>query len=212
MSDPLENELRDTLGDPGAHELRTLLRQTDAGWRAPAAAARRPGWPRYLAAAAAILLLIVAGWWTTTQFRSASPESLFASYYTPYETFAAERGDTPGTLLFAQANAAYRAGNYALAYEGFTTLLDSEPDNTLYRFLLAQAALAAGRAAEAAADFEQLVSTPDHLFTEQSRWYVALAYLKQGKLPDARRSFEAIAVGQYRHAEAQAILRQLAEE
>ena len=203
----LHRELAATLGDPGAHALRDVLQQTDATWTAPrAGGGLRVVVYRSLAAAAAVLLLLTAVWWL---WPAPDGPALYAAYYTPFELPVAERSAGTTAPLLQRADAAYRAADYEEALQLLTQLTETVPDNTLYRFYLAQAALRTPRTEVAVAELERLLDTPDHLFVQQSRWYLALAYLKTERREAARETLRAIEPGAYRYREAQQLLRRL---
>ena len=203
----LHRELADTLADPGAHALRDVLQQTDASWTAPrAGGGLRVLVYRSLAAAAAVLVLLTAAWWL---WPTPDGPALYAAYYTPFELPVAERSTDTTAPLLQRADAAYRAGAYEEAFQLLTQLTERAPENTLYRFYRAQAALRTPRTDAAITDFEYLLDLPDHLFVQQSRWYLALAYLKADRREAAREMLRTIEPGAYRYREARRLLRRL---
>ena len=201
--DRLDEELRRTLGQPGVHAIRDVLREVDAAWTPPIRKLdpkrplRRSRWRVGLAAAASVLMLILAGTWLL-----GSDTTGVDSYLVPYEMAAAVRGDGD-PAADAEARAYYEAGEYERAAAAFGTLSPDDPTVAFYRGV---STLLAGQAAEAIPILSALVARDDHLYVEQARYYLGLAYAKTGRDAEARSTLREIGEGQYRYREAQEML------
>ncbi|MCB0625473.1 MAG: tetratricopeptide repeat protein [Saprospiraceae bacterium] len=210
----LHAELAETLQGEQVHRLRAVLKETDRTWQRPDDA-RGPGKVvgiglRQILAIAATLALLVVSWQLFfRQDRISDREQLFAAQFEPYPMVLAQRdGQDSSTAggLQAEAVNAYAAADYAAAAEAFTRLADSRPDQSAYLFYAAVSELAAGHPELAAPSFRELLSREDHLFAEQSRWYLALAYWKQGEYERAEELFRQIQPGQAKYEEAREML------
>lgn len=115
--------------------------------------------------------------------------------------------DAESLTNFDRATAMYIDGEYIQAYE----LLKAEnsPQATFYRGL---SLLYAGNAGDAAIEFEkdELAQTR---FTEQGRWYLAIAYLKMSQSDNATEIFEEIVTQEshFKQKEAQKLLDKLSD-
>ena len=54
---------------------------------------------------------------------------------------------------------------------------------------------------------KEIIAASDHPFTEQSQWYLGLAYLQKGDMEKASAAFNEIGAGQYKYEEAKQILK-----
>ena len=201
--DQLDGELRRTLGSPEAHAFRDVLKGVDAAWTPPIRKLdpkrqpRRTRWRLGLAAAASVLMLVLAGTWLLGGDTTGVDD-----YLVPYEMAAAVRGDG-APAPDAGARAYYEAGDYERAAAAFGTL---DPDDPTVAFYRGVSTLLAGEAAAAIPMLSALVARDDHLYVEQARYYLGLAFAKTGRDAEARSTLRAIGEGQYRYREAQEVL------
>ncbi|MFK8056177.1 MAG: tol-pal system YbgF family protein [Saprospiraceae bacterium] len=214
----IEADLKNTFGDEGAAQLRDTLKNVDAKWTAPAseetvvaprqAKVRRLSIGRMMSIAATLLLLAVAGWWVLDDGSSSDPNDLYAEYASPYRVTMVTRDASEG-ILIQLAQTAYQEEDYGTAYASFSKLSEQEPTATQFQFYAGVSALLDGNAAEAIPIFEGLLAQEDHLFVEQSRWYLALANLQEGDSASAKTYLQDIEEGAYKSEEAKALLSQL---
>ncbi|MEM1318664.1 MAG: tetratricopeptide repeat protein [Bacteroidota bacterium] len=175
----------------------------------PAAAPpRRIG--RWLAVAAAVLLLLALGYWLFP--RSSSPEQLYAQYYAPYDIPFTSRGDNPDRMLQEAADYFGQEG-YAIALPLFRQLLQKEPQQPSLRFAEALCLLEMGKLPEAERSFKQVVQLPNPFYLDHARWYLALIYLRQSQIYEARRELERLVRDSRadHHEEAKALSKTLKE-
>ena len=196
----LERDLQTTFGDPAVHDLRATLAKMNAQ-----TTERHSVRSRFtpLRIAAAVLLLVVAGIRLVLLLNAPSETDLYAAHYAPYELNLDARNEG----VSDRALTAYQNGEYATAYVLLNELAQAEPDNVLYQFLRGQSALATERLDVARRDFATLEARDDHLFVEQSRWYLVLTLYRLGDEAGARRVLERIPEGTYKWSEAQDWLR-----
>lgn len=146
-------------------------------------------------AAAAVSLLLIAG--LAYLFWPAGEPSLMAAYYEPYPLYLSTRSAEPSEESFQNkqletAAAGYQAGNYAAALPAFQALITTTIHNAPYHFYAGICQLELGRPLEASIHLEEAVARQDAQFTEPAEWYLALAYLQQGKAARARALLEKI--------------------
>ena len=124
--------------------------------------------------------------------------------------FNERSGETDETkMLLNEAMKAYHEKDFMNAQRKFATLNEIETDNNAYQFYESLSLLGANQSEKAIAEFKQILAQPYHLFLEQSKWYLGLAYLQNLDNANAKSTFEAIQKGQYKYQEAQTILEHL---
>jgi tetratricopeptide (TPR) repeat protein len=164
----------------GLEEEKARLRQLGAAVQArpPAFAGQRPR--RWLAIAAAVTLLLALSFllWPT-QPEPQSPEQLFAQYYevpAAPETMALTDTDS----LMNLAHGYFNKGKYEQATELYVELARKRDRAEAWRYL-GLSLLAQDEPLEAIQAFQH-----DYELPETTEWYRALAYLKAGKIPEAK--------------------------
>ena len=148
-----------------------------------AVGAKSGGWKAYLKYAAVIALLFTTAlWWLS---REPVHERLFA------EHFVADPG-LPVTMgannahAFNDAMVAYKLGDYMEASGKWSALLQQDPTNDTLRFYLASALLASGDADQAIPLFKGASERAGSAFSDRTRWYLFLAYLRAGRVAEAK--------------------------
>lgn len=86
----------------------------------------------------------------------------------------------------------YKAGRYAEATPLFEQALRSEPGNTYALFYSAVNYLGTNDHAKALVNLDKLLAKQGHAFTEQAKWYKAVALVKKGDEKSARSLLEQI--------------------
>lgn len=132
--------------------------------------------------AAAAVLISAALWFVMIQNNVPDANALYASYYEPF--------DSPGTGLTrstddemtvkARAYQAYDDGRYGEASDLFREAL-REKDDPIMHLCLGNALLELDKPSEAEAVFKHILENHGDLVT-QAKWYLALTYLRQGKM------------------------------
>ncbi|MCB0546948.1 MAG: tetratricopeptide repeat protein [Phaeodactylibacter sp.] len=156
--------------------------------------------PRYLpwinraAAVGLILILSYAGfrYWSASQ-----AERAFAAFFEPtpntYITYRSpDAPDAPIPAELARALEYYDGEAYEQSLPHFKNHLERDPDDLRAILLAANACLLSGRAEQAEQYLLQLQEKGE-TFQGQTGWYLALAYLRQGKKARARKILERIA-------------------
>ena len=178
LRDEVELQRENTLAIELAGITRTL-QSARAEHREVTTASNGNSWTTYLKYAAMVAVLILgAVWWIT---RPAENERLFAEYYVedPGLPVPMSAVNDP---VFQDAMVAYKLGDYAEARTKWGNLLQREPDNDTLRFYIANTYLAEGDAEAAIQLFQAVANTPSSTFHNKARWYLFLAYLREGRL------------------------------
>jgi hypothetical protein len=168
----------------------------------------RPLWRRvapYLAVAATVLLLLVFFW-----PRQEKPEALFAEHFAPAPGLPTTLGETDA-LRQAEGMVAYKRGEYAQALEQWTPLLQNEAVSDTLRFFAGVAELGRGQAAAAEKQLKLLTQSVASPYQAAARWYLALAYVRQGQWAAARVELRALEGNDTYRAQAKALLEQVGE-
>jgi predicted Zn-dependent protease len=141
------------------------------------------GWGTYLKYAAVIALVATGAiWWFT---RAPLNERLFAEHFVPDPGLPVEMGvaDDP---VFADAMVSYREGHYAEARSKWMAPLQQDLQNDTLQFYIGSAALAEGDAKAAIKQLAPLADDPSTAFHDKSRWYLFLAYVRNGSAQEAK--------------------------
>ncbi|MBR9920357.1 MAG: tetratricopeptide repeat protein [Bacteroidetes bacterium] len=212
----LHQRLDQVLAGDRIHAFREKLKQTDRAWKKPEEAKkmyiRRKPKRSQLAIAATIVLLLAASLYLLLKPGSDGTDSLYAANFAPYEMVLNQRGaadESPRKQLEAQAVSAYENQQFDQAAQAFASLQEIAPNEDPFQFYYCLSVLASGQPDKAIPGLELLSEDSNSLFQEQSRWYLALAYLKNGQLEQAKSSLAQIETGAYRSAEAARLLRKL---
>ncbi|MCB0707121.1 MAG: tetratricopeptide repeat protein [Saprospiraceae bacterium] len=203
------------LGGEKIHQFRSVLQQVNKEWTASEAKAvprvRRINTRSILGIAATIVFLLAALWFLFPTEKP-SNDALFASNFEPYTMVLNQRSELAADPIEQAINQAvlnYNQQEFEKAATGFQQLREVDPANVTYSFYTAISQLANGESAAAITLLEQLLVSDDHLLVEQSRWYLALAYLKENESQKARSTLQEIESGAFRYEEAKLLLRDL---
>jgi len=139
-----------------------------------------------------------------------SLQDLYAENFAPYPalTHGPLRGADPGVSLEERAYAAYSNENYDEAIILFMNLLN-EKEDPLVLFYLGNAYLANEEYGNATTVFEQALEQ-NIVIDNQTRWYLALSYMAQGRKEEAIIQLKELARGSSSYSyKAQTIIQQL---
>lgn len=184
----LHRQVEETLKGEEIHQFRNVLQATDKSWKLkkePAKAAKivRFNFKKSMAIAASIAILIFAGNFLYQNLASPNQEQLFANNFEPYQMILSQRstGDSPeSTALLNTAISQYAQGKFEESSIAFRQLQINDEGNLSFQFYEAMSLLSANNATDAISKFENILATPNSPFLEQTRWYLALSYLKAG--------------------------------
>ncbi len=177
--------LKDRLRKIHSEEITSLKKEKTPEVKGKIIRFRRP----MLGAVAAILLLVaVFVFFPGKQ----SPEKLFAQNYEPYEISLVQRGDEGETL--AKADQDYRSGNYTAAITALEILLESQPANAKLHLVLGICFLETAQSEQAREHFQLALN--NSLYQDKAQWYLALSYLREGDIKNAKTYLEPLSQDQ----------------
>jgi len=205
----LHRQLRETLKGEKVHELRNVLNEVDENWKSPVTTTDTAkvvnfNFRRVLSIAAAVALLFIGyHWFLNNNFSS---QEIYASNFEPYVMVFDQRSANPSEVsTLDQAIAQYHNKDFGTSADTFEKLLAEDRENMIYIFYVANARLANQETDKAIALFKKIIKANDLSFVEQSRWYLALAYLQKDDKEHAKLWLEKIQEGQFKYKEAEGI-------
>lgn len=138
-----------------------------------------------------------------------SNQDLFSQHFEPYpnEFVSAKRGDDIAANPLVQSFQAYDNEDYIAAIDGFTKILAEEED-VMVLFYLGSAQLAQNQTQAAIATFERFLEISKDSVTD-ARWYLALSYLHEDRVEEAKELMEALSEDGKYGKDASKILRKL---
>lgn len=144
---------------------------------------------------------------------SQSSDKIFDSYYTTYPALANMRSisnNEQSENFLNRAFEFYENKDFKRASEGFKKVLNMDDRSFIARFYIALCEFEENNLIESEKYFTFLIQNNDHLFWEQSHWYLAMLYLKQDNNEKAKLVFEKIIVEEMVYkTKAKRILRKL---
>lgn len=138
-------------------------------------ATKKTWWPWVAAASLALVLTL----WVL-QGRLSPNERMFTAFFEPDPGLVTAMSST-GAYEFDRAMVDYKTGNYQEAIVRWEKLLPAKPDNDTLNYFLGASYLAKGEADKAIGFFQNVAKMPKGEFTDDTYWFLSLAYLKQGK-------------------------------
>lgn len=212
----IHKELDSLLSNEDLHKFLDTVHQTDARWTRPSKKNNTSFIQlnaRLILGIAASLLIVIFSWqFLFVSGDSSSSSQLFADYYEPYQIVLSQRSESQSSghvALFNQAIQDYADGDYTSAADAFRQLQTMETENVSYKFYFAVSLLSSDNAPEAIDILEELLETPNHFFTEQSRWYLAMAYISTNDRNSAVEVLQSISPGQFQYTKSRDIITEL---
>ena len=119
-----------------------------------------------------------------------TPDKLFSQNFTPYQDLITEKSttwddDTIHQLMHIGFEF-YQKSNYDSAVVVFKILYEKDPTSDTIAFYLANSVLATKQPPAAAIEILTSLTAKETAFNEQSRWYLAMAFLKNNEPERAR--------------------------
>lgn len=142
----------------------------------------------------AAVFIAIIGVSSIFYFFSQSPsetEKLYSKYYVP------EKGlpilmNSVGNKNFNESMAAFKDDAFDEALKGFSELLKNNPKNDTLRYFVACSNLELGHTNEAIQDFNKIETLS--IFKEKTDFKLALIYIKEDKIEDAKRILKEISI------------------
>ncbi len=132
----------------------------------------------------AISLLI----WTMA--KPSTPDEIFDDYFEPYIIQTTPRGLTEDSDNYMMGTIHYRDGEYDLAISELKNHLKENATDYRAQLMLGITYLAIKNFNAAEVVLLALANDPNHLFQDQSRWYLGLLYLTDGNEENDNRADE----------------------
>ncbi len=183
----LHEMMKDVLGNRDLMEFRQKVKKVVQSEAQAERAGSDPSAPRRLSRWIGVaVVLLLAGLLAWLLFlRTPPPEKLYARYFEAYPVYQVSRSEDNQPQL-QKALEYYGAGRYEEARGLFLGILESGlPERELVQFYYGVSCMASGKTGEAEQIFRSLIGEGRGLFDQQSRWYLALALLKQKRIDEA---------------------------
>jgi tetratricopeptide (TPR) repeat protein len=212
----LNRELAALLGNERLQKFLETVNETDTNWKLSPKEKKSVLInmnTRFILAIAASLAIIIFTWQIFfVSGEDPAAKQLFSEFFEPYQMVLSQRSeaDTSGHVnLMNLAVQEYTSGNYSSAADAFQQLSKFEPENISYMYYNALSLLGSNKGSEAIEILEEVLHTKGHLFTEQSLWYLALAYILADDEEKALDLLKAIKPGEFHFAESREIISEL---
>ncbi len=142
----------------------------------------------YSAVAAVIILIVVIANIYIFPLGQMDKNEVFKSYYSAYPAVMSFRSPVDQTeiekILYDAFNY-YDDGKYEMASVYFKQVLEKDSTNYMSQFYLSVCEIEKNNLSEAEKYLNDLILKKNHIFREQSHWYLALVYLKQNEMISA---------------------------
>jgi TolA-binding protein len=137
------------------------------------------------------------------------PQSLFSSYYEPFNAVSPVVRGINSNELYITAMNSFKAGDYKNAAESFKQSANMNPSFGSPVFYLGLTALETGEYSTAIMNLDSVIKESG-AYSKEAKWYLGLAYLKTDNKDKARECFEELAAtsGYYKER-SEKILRRL---
>lgn len=151
---------------------------------------------RILTVAASLTLMVSVSYFVLNGSGQPTPQDVFTEYYKPYNNLNGQvRGGTIDTeSLSVAAYSAYDAGNYALAVENFSALIEVEKSAENY-FYMSIANMEIGDYDAAIKDLNTTLNDFS-TFKDQSKWYLSLALISTNNQEEALSSLASLVISE----------------
>ncbi|MDX9694296.1 MAG: tetratricopeptide repeat protein [Bacteroidales bacterium] len=163
--------------------------------------------------AAAIMAMLMVYFFATRTNKTLDPQILFAEYYQSYPAFVVLRNETNKdvqNLIYSHAFLNYENKQFEEAIRIFENIINDDRTEIMAAFYLSISQIEVGNFNNAKQNLLLLTQNKDHLFYEQSMWYLALVNLRLGNTNDAKKLLEEIIIrNQFNAKLAKSILNKL---
>jgi len=162
----------------------------------------------YMAAASVVFLMVLGGLLLFTMPRNYSNEDLFRKYYSTENVLDVARS---GNANIVEAVIKFQEKDYKTATQLFSTILQSETDNTAAWFYNGIACIETEQFGNAIKSFQRIITDNNSFYIEHAEWYLGLCYLKNNDTNKAIAQFQKISSESrnYHKVDAQQILAKL---
>ena len=210
----LHKDISGSLASEDLHQFRNVLKEAnqhnEQQTKTPTAKVRRLSTMRILAIAASVLFVVMLIRFIPGS-SDLSNQELFASYHETYPMLLNQRGVSEDLEAdYRAAVVAYQTENFDEAKNLFKKI-NSATDNNTYIFYEAISNLESSDPNGAILLFKKLIERGDPLFREQSKWFLAMSYLKLDKSEECSKILNEIGQGEFKYKEASELLKALSQ-
>ena len=145
-------------------------------------------------AAVVIFLIVISGFYLFSN-KTVNGTEMFNSYYSTYPTLTSFRSSVDQTYqeqLLNEAFNSYDDDKFSISSDYFQQILNTDKSNTMVQFYMALCEIELNNFDTSEILLNELVLKNNHIFWEQAHWYLALVYLKQNDIENAKSIFEII--------------------
>ena len=195
----LMREIAEVVEIEGSKQLKKALQEEEKALSNPKRKAKIIPFKKILFAAAGVALLLIIAW-----LISRPSNDVYATYFEPHKNVLVPL-ELDEVTKTQQVFRAYDQQNYEIALIGFDSLLqiNNNPD---FRFYRANALMALERNEEARQIFEALLTENATQFLNETKWYLALIYIKQENYSAAEPLLQDLSSNRFYQEKASAIL------
>jgi len=172
----------------GRDQLKSRLQKIHETETSPASKTRRL-WPMIAGIAASIALLMVVGIFIKNQ--KVSPQMAFENFYQPYSLQLASR-DATDNKEYLKINELYFNKKYKAVLPLLKKALLTDSTNARLNLATGICHLELNLLETARLNFLAIVKSKDLRLTDKANWYLALSYLKEGKIPEMKSALASI--------------------
>jgi tetratricopeptide (TPR) repeat protein len=195
----LRRRTDEILADRDVIDLRLKLKSIEMKKRA-AVNVRRTMIKSARYAAAVALVAIISGALYFALRPGSSPDELYSSYYTRYESPGAVRSvASSGNTLMENALASYSAREYDKAIVYLEQVINTGQEDMESVFMHGMANMEVKNYPVASGSFTKVIEHNDNLYLEDAAWYLGLCYMMTGNNEKAVSQFNAIASSKSRY-------------
>ena len=181
----LDVEIEESLKQYDVIDLRRKIFRTmneeKAKLRLPVKKSYHSKW--YLVAASITFLVLLGGAYHLMKPVKYTNNNLFAMYYTGENAHNLTRSAGNNN---DEAMSKYREADFSGALVLFNEILDKDPNNIYIRYYMGLSCIETGQNGKAIKEFKYIIDQKNNLFIENAQWYLALTYLKDNQVKEAK--------------------------
>lgn len=177
----IQKEIREALKEEDIMQLRERMKET---MRQPVK--KKIAW--YKVAAVLIPLLLLGGW-IINHFTGRTTDDLFQEYYLPYTPISNSRSSYDYAFEDGEIRTAidaYSQKKYGAAAKKFAEIDATKIDSPDIQLQMACSFLLSNREIQAIEIFKDIAESDHPLYAQKAEWYLALTYLKNNQIKDAK--------------------------
>ena len=137
----------------------------------------------YMVAASITFLVLLGGALHLMNPVKYTNNTLFEMYYSGENAHSITRSAGNNN---DEAMTKYREGDFNSALVLFNEILDKDPSNIYIRYYTGLASIETNQADKAITEFKYIIDQKNNLFVENAQWYLALTYLKNNQVTEAK--------------------------